>query len=189
MFSSAFLHGIHKIYFVILLMTVIGPVSLLETQVNAAEKEILDIGSRRELFIDEFLIGELKGKATQRLHHPVPQEIVIKHEEDWEGTASGFHSIFKDGDIYRMYYNALHFDFSTGLLDQTRHENYCCYAESQDGIHWTKPNLGIHDYKGSKKNNIVMVSAMFKNLKADPGHPSIFKDETQTVRQNLNTKR
>lgn len=29
------------------------------------------------------------------------------------------------------------------------------YAESKDGIHWTKPDLGIIEYAGSRKNNIV----------------------------------
>ena len=30
-----------------------------------------------------------------------------------------------------------------------------CYAESKDGIHWTKPDLGLFEFDGSKKNNIV----------------------------------
>jgi len=29
-----------------------------------------------------------------------------------------------------------------------------CYAESRDGIHWDKPDLGIFEFRGSKKNNI-----------------------------------
>jgi hypothetical protein len=60
----------------------------------------LDIASRRELFVDDFLIHTLTGKAEQRLHHPQPQEIVIKHDQPWEGSGSGFHSIFKDGNKY-----------------------------------------------------------------------------------------
>src|SRR5262249_7240453 len=30
-----------------------------------------------------------------------------------------------------------------------------CYAESRDGIHWTKPDLGLFEFDGSKHNNIV----------------------------------
>jgi len=30
-----------------------------------------------------------------------------------------------------------------------------CYAESDDGIHWTKPELGLVEFAGSRKNNIV----------------------------------
>jgi len=32
-----------------------------------------------------------------------------------------------------------------------------CYATSKDGIHWDKPELGVIEYNGSKKNNIVIV--------------------------------
>ena len=31
-----------------------------------------------------------------------------------------------------------------------------CYATSTDGIHWEKPELGIIDFQGNQKNNIVM---------------------------------
>jgi len=30
------------------------------------------------------------------------------------------------------------------------------YAESTDGIHWTKPELGLIEFRGSKKNNILL---------------------------------
>ncbi len=30
-----------------------------------------------------------------------------------------------------------------------------CYAESQDGIAWTKPDLGLVEFEGSKNNNLV----------------------------------
>jgi hypothetical protein len=28
-----------------------------------------------------------------------------------------------------------------------------CYAVSEDGLHWEKPNLGLVEYNGSKENN------------------------------------
>ena len=43
-----------------------------------------DIGSRRELFVDEALVERVTGKAELRLHQPVPQEIVIVHDAPWE---------------------------------------------------------------------------------------------------------
>src|SRR5688572_10238651 len=30
------------------------------------------------------------------------------------------------------------------------------YAESDDGVKWTKPNLGLVEYRGSKSNNLVL---------------------------------
>jgi len=34
-----------------------------------------------------------------------------------------------------------------------------CYAESEDGIHWTKPELGLVDLNGNKKNNICLIES------------------------------
>ncbi len=137
----------------------------------------IDIGTRRELFVDDFLIERLEGEAEQRLHHPVPREIALVHDAPWEGTGSGYHSVFRDGDLYRMYYKAWHLEVSQGKLDTGRHPLYCCLAESDDGILWRKPELGLHEFQGSKANNIVMVSGTFGPLKVDAGHPAVFKDE------------
>ena len=139
--------------------------------------EATEIGSRRELFIDRALIAELNGGAQQRLHHPVPREIAIEHTEPWEGTGCGYHSVFKDGDRYRMYYKAWHLDVSDGKLKTDRHPLFCCYAESDDGLHWRKPELGLFEFAGSKKNNIVMISGERGGVQVDAGHPAIFKDD------------
>jgi len=135
---------------------------------------IVDIGSRLELFVDNFLIDHLSGDAELRLHHPTPREIVLVHDAPWEGTGSGYHSVFKDGDIYRMYYKAWQI-FPTDK--RAGHPLFCCYAESDDGIHWRKPELGLQEFQGSKANNIVMISCDVGDLHIDAGHPAVFKDE------------
>ncbi len=137
----------------------------------------IEIGSRRELFVDQALIQKLDGGATQRLHHPIPREIALVHDEPWEGTGSGYHSVFQDGELYRMYYKAWHLEVSQGKLNTGRHPLFCCYAESDDGIHWRKPKLGLHEFQGSKENNIAIVSGKLGTLNVDAGHPAIFKDE------------
>jgi len=138
----------------------------------------IDISSRRELFVDDFLIEKLAGKAELRLHHPEPREIALVHDAPWEGSGSGYHSVFKDGNLYRMYYKAWHLDVQPpGKVNTGSHPLFCCYAESDDGIRWRKPELGLHEFKGSKKNNIVMVPGKAGSAVADPGHPAVFKDE------------
>ena len=74
----------------------------------------IDVGSRRELFVDDHLIQELEGEIDLRLNHPTPREIAIVHDAPWEGTGSGYHSIFKDGDRYRMYYKAVKYESKIG---------------------------------------------------------------------------
>lgn len=135
------------------------------------------IGTRRELFLDEFLVGRFNGKAALRLHHPQPRELALVHDAPWEGSGSGYHSIFQDGGLYRMYYKAWHLDVSSGKLRTNAHPLFCCYAESDDGIHWRKPNLGIHEFQGSRANNITIASGKLGDLVVDAGHPAVFKDE------------
>lgn len=147
-----------------------------DTKKSSTDKP-MDIGSRRELFTDQALIGELKGGARQQLHHPVPREVALTHDEPWEGTGCSYHSIFQDGDIYRMYYKAWDLDFSKGYLNTGNHPLFCCYAESDDGVQWRKPDLGLHEFKGSTQNNITMTSGKLGPLNVDAGHPAIFKDE------------
>ncbi len=145
------------------------------------QRDALSIGSRRELFVDDVLIERLSGAARRRLHHPTPRERVLVHDEPWEGSGSGYHSVFRDGDIYRMYYKAWHLEASQGKLDTGRHPLFCCYAESDDGIRWQKPALGIHEFGGSKQNNIVLSSGPLGSLNVDAGHPAVFKDANPEV--------
>jgi len=66
----------------------------------------IDIGSRLELMVDDYLIARLNGDAERRLNRPVAQEVVLVTDKPWEGNASGSFAIFQDGDIYRMYSGA-----------------------------------------------------------------------------------
>ena len=111
-----------------------------------------NIGSRRELFLDSTLVEELTN-AERRLHHPVAREIAIVHDAPWEGAGSGYHTVLRDGDLYRMYYRGSSLGVKDGRL-QVGKQVYC-YAESRDGVNFTKPNLGLVEYNGSKDNNII----------------------------------
>lgn len=146
-------------------------------QVNAQT----DIGSRRELFIDDYLVAQLTGEAEIRLHQPCPQELVLKCDNPWEGSGSLYFSMFKDGDIYRMYYRGLQVrSFKKGHKrerDGDMEYKYC-YAESRDGVHWVKPNLGIYKYNGKKKNNIILMKSGFGDFTLNLGdNASFFKDD------------
>lgn len=135
------------------------------------------IGSRREMFVDDALIERLVDGATLRLHEPTPREIVLVHDAPWEGSGSGYHTVFRDGDRYRMYYKASQLDVLPDGITTDGHKMSCCYAESDDGIHWRKPELGLHEFNGSKANNIVIPQGKLNGVNADAAHPAMFKDE------------
>ena len=124
---------------------------LFPARLSAAEaSQAVDIGSRSELFVDNFLIEKLDG-ARRMLHQPTPREISLVRNKPWEGNATSKETVFRDGDIYRMYYRGRQW-MRTGL---NGHPTVICYAESRDGITWTKPELGLFEFNGSKKKNII----------------------------------
>lgn len=137
----------------------------------------VEIGCRRELFVEDALIAALSGGARLELHEPVPREVVLEHDAPWEGTGTGYHSVFQDGGKYRMYYKGWHIEVKDGKVKTGSHPLYCCYAESDDGLTWRKPELGLVEFQGSKANNIVLAPETLGAVKSDPGHPAVFKDE------------
>lgn len=139
-------------------------------QSSLAIADPIEVGSRRELFVDALLIDRLKGDAQLKLHHPVPREVVFTADRPWEGNLMFHVTVFRDGDIYRMYYRG--WDYDEERKSTSQHK-VICYAESRDAIHWTRPELGIVDFQGSKRNNIILDC---KKGVASNGAFAVFRD-------------
>ena len=110
----------------------------------------IDMGNRLEPFIDRHLISSM-DKTKLRLHAPRPAESVLRFDRPWEGAFCGYATVISDVDRLRMYYRGL----PHAGKDGTAAEVTCC-AESRDGIHWTKPDLGIYEIHGTRDNNVVL---------------------------------
>ncbi len=111
----------------------------------AVEPVPVDIGSRRELFVDRFLIERLENAAL-KLHEPQLAPPMSDPADNLE-----YGTVIKDGDLYRLYTRdgrGAKFDG-----DQPEVTRYC---ESRDGIHWTKPTLGLFEIDGNKENNVIL---------------------------------
>ncbi len=127
----------------------------------------IEVGSRLEPLVDDYLFESTAGNAALTLHEAVRREVVLVHDQPWEGNCSAYHTVFQDGDLYRMYYRGTQACASTdGIPD---HPPVVCYAQSKDGIHWTKPELGLFEFRGSKKNNIVRLEPTWEGF-------AVFKD-------------
>lgn len=85
--------------------------------------EAIDIGSRRELFVDRYLIHRLDD-ARLVLHHPRDEGPVIRFDNPWEFPFAGCPTVIKDGAKYRLFYRGM-----SGPGDGTNVE-CTCYAES-----------------------------------------------------------
>ncbi len=118
---------------------------------SAVFAEPINIGNRLELFLDDRLIAETQGLSRTQLR-PEPKEVVLTCDAPWEGNTSGYFGVFQDGEIYRLYYRGWRHDPKTKKEIQPE---VTCYAQSRNGTQFTKPELGVVEWKGSKANNIV----------------------------------
>ncbi len=129
------------------------------------------IGSAVELFVDRHRIAQTRD-VELLLHSPRPAGAAVYFDKPWEGPASAYVTVFEDEGRYRMYYRGWP---NPEVGDQT------CYAESADGISWTKPELGLHDWRGSKRNNILWRGigahnfTPFKDTRPDVPAPERYK--------------
>lgn len=114
----------------------------------------IELGSRRELFVDKFLIDTVKN-VQLRLEPPRDEGIAVPLDKPWEGEFSTYTTVIRDGDQFRMYYRGLR-----GRADSKSRGDVevTCVAESKDGITWTKPELGLFEVHGSKANNVILAS-------------------------------
>lgn len=136
------------IFFNLLLMSFL---SLPAQQVK--HSEVINLGSKLELFTDTFLIDEMKN-ALLRLQTPRDEGAVIFFDKPWEGVFSAYTTIILDGDLYRMYYRGVPAAGKDGSDSEVT-----CYAESADGFTWNKPMLGLYTINGSSANNVILAHA------------------------------
>ncbi|MBT6158225.1 MAG: hypothetical protein HOL01_07415 [Planctomycetaceae bacterium] len=134
----------------------------ISTVAPALSAEPVDIGNRLELFVDDHVIGKVTGDVQRTLLRPEPKEVVFVTDEPWEGNTSGYYSYFQSEGLYRMIYRGWQHDPNK----KAAHKEVTCYAESKDGIHWTKPKLGLFAWNGSKENNIVWLGPGTHNFTA-----------------------
>ncbi len=137
---------------------------------SADPPSALNLGTRLELFVDDFLIEFVEGLEL-KLHHPRSAGKVLTLDKPWEGATCDYQVVIKDQDRYRMYYRgSSHKGYTIpsflkpGEVVMPEHPQFAVYVESRDGISWTRPNLGIVEFNGSKENNIILEGDGSHNL-------------------------
>ena len=105
-------------------------------------------------------VGDLQLKVQPaRWSEPFLHE----REHPWEAESIIPLMVLREGDRLRAWYQC------TG----DNGENYDAYAESDDGLKWEKPELGLVEYGGSKANNLLHPRSHFaiRSLFIDPTGP------------------
>jgi len=114
----------------------------------------IEIGSRLELLIDDAVVDRLEGGAALRLHHPTRADVALVFDRPWEGSGCGYVTVFRDGNDFRMYYRASTVRYT--FESYTSAPAFTCCAESADGIHWKRPDLGLCEAAGTGHNNVIL---------------------------------
>jgi len=121
---------------------------------RAESPDAVDVGSRREPFLDRFLIDALSGTEL-RPQRPVDRGPVLSFDKPWEGAFAGYATIIHADGKYQAYYRGM----GAGVTKDSDPEQVTCLAESVDGVHWTKPELDLFPRAGSPKTNVVLADA------------------------------
>lgn len=97
------------------------------------------------------------GAARDRLK-PLPTfaisqrttQPLLESEMPWESRYMNYFNVIRDATGWHMWYHA----YDQSYTDDN--DAYLCYAFSKDGVAYTRPELGLVEYAGSKNNNILI---------------------------------
>ena len=92
--------------------------------------------------------------------------VAIARDRAWEHHIHFQVSVVDDGGVAKLWYASP--DQGAGKLKSL---GYFGYAESTDGVHWTKPELGVVAFNGSLRNNLTTPRIKRANVFIDPTAP------------------
>ena len=114
-------------------------------------------GPWRRLFLDAMVVERHQGLErvfhAARKHEASP---VIPFDKPWEGSQERgtgpylYGTVMWDEGKLRMWYHCYH---------RSHGAYFNMYAESDDGLHWRKPSLGLVEFGGSRDNNLVITTS------------------------------
>ena len=136
---------------------------------TAASQAPIDVGNQRQLFLDDLWFDPNSGTELV-MQTPRLEEVMLVRDRPWESMSLDTPCLVKDGGRFRLWYRA----DEGGRTKSSEDASYVCYAESNDCIHWNKPDLGICEYRGSRANNIVYPPAGIDGVKIK--NPSVIID-------------
>ncbi len=116
---------------------------ILASTIAVAPQAAADVGPRHELLLDDYRIASMQN-VVRRVHpaEKRPAGPVLRPDAPWEAdSATIYGSVVRDGQQYRMWYLA--------------GKGNVAYAESRDGLTWTKPALEIVAVDGRPTNLVV----------------------------------
>ena len=142
---------------------------------------MLDIGREEQVFVDDLIIESVEN-VCRTWHQPVKLAAnpVLQKDQPWE-TMSCFSCNTwqvlrdpKDGLFKCWYADWFKPEVKAGDMPMGKSVYKICYAESEDGLRWRKPLLGVHKVNG-RDTNAVIPNTLIPALILDPQE----KDESK----------
>lgn len=127
--------------------------------------QVVDIGSRRELFVDRHIVGRMSG-TTLKLHEPQLMSPVSPPRPHGH-----YATVLRSENGFQFYYRG---DTQPGNHWKKGWEQYhegevTLYAESSNGIDWTLPKLDIYeDHPTFSAGNVVLMNEFLVNHNFTP---------------------
>jgi len=157
--------------------------------------KILHIGTDKQVFFgpwapdgrDEYLVESMVDVEMTVNPARVTGEKLVINDRPWEGSGilDMRQFVMKDGSLFRMYYSSLPHHFVSDDPDDPRknlwkrpYSRILCYAESDDGVRWRKPELGLCEWEGSRANNIIIPNDDFDYMFSEVEGACPFIDPT-----------
>ena len=119
--------------------------------------------ARRHLMLETSAVVEIHDLRFA-YHSPVKDgRPVLERQGEHEAGVHGARVLIEDG-VFKCW----HHMHSTSVAGEWASEcPFVAYAESTDGIHWERPELGIKEFRGSRKNNYTDLPAKICSILPD----------------------
>ncbi|MCA9098673.1 MAG: hypothetical protein KDA36_09810, partial [Planctomycetaceae bacterium] len=161
-----------------------SPITVIDESKDRVDREIpapppvIDLTNAKQLFVDDWLIENSTG-LSRTFHTAVKHASnpLLKPERPWEIPAvllSGtvIYDPARTADRFRIWYLCYTPKHNPDFTGVKKKDGNIAYAVSSDGLNWQRPSLGIHEFEGSRDNNIVITGPYgFPGVLFDPRDP------------------
>lgn len=149
-----------------LFLTAVGVIEAASPQ--TMESIVVPVG-QRQLFLDDNVVASSTG-LSKTMHQPVKKGAVVEPDQPWEKWLETrcVPAWNEARGVFQLWLSTCSPENIAGMT----------YAESADGIHWTKPILRQWAFKGSLENNFITPDpklswphSVMENIILDPNDP------------------
>ena len=147
------------------ILTIVCVLNTLVYSRNLAADSPIVLDSRKQLFLDDYLISSMKQvRRTVEQATKFPGNPVLYQTESWESPmAIIYGSVIRDGSEYKMWY-----------LSRNTPSYGISYATSKDGIHWDKPRLDLTVVNKERSNILFNKETIYTGSKELPWFQELF---------------